>query len=99
MDVMASPLPITPAMEAPVEYNSPLLGVYGCCWLSYKGTVNLSLGLPHGAAIPFIDGGRLDNWMLFPITAGVNNSHSSMVCVLCVHGQVDSTGQGEASVA
>lgn len=74
----ATPLPITPAAAQPVDLQSPL-AVYGCCSFFSKGTALLTLGLPRGATVPFIDGARLDDGQLFPIIVGIDNTRSRRV--------------------
>lgn len=39
----------------------------------------MTLGLPRGGALPFIDGARLDDGQLLPIVAGVDNMRSTRV--------------------
>lgn len=79
LNVAAAPWPIPPEMAAPVDMQ-PVLGVNSCCCLFSQGSALLTLQLPRGAAVPFIDGARLDDQQLLPVVVGVDNSRSSRVC-------------------
>lgn len=78
LNVAAAPSPITPEMARPLELQ-PLLGVNSCCCLFPQGEALLTLALPRGGAVPFVDGWGLEDGQLLPVVVGVDNTRSKRV--------------------
>lgn len=65
-------------MARPIDMQAPL-AVHSCCCFFQQGDALLTLALPRGAAVPFVDGWPLDDGQLLPVFVGVDNARSKRV--------------------